>query len=842
MAKIDEFRSQYPEYNDLDDETLAQKLHAKEYSDLPYEEFRAKFIGPREVKPQRSFLKDVADFAMSIPTELGKDLAAPFRLPADLINSLGAQSQLESLPEMDYNELRARGLSHEQASSVMQAYINELSNRSAALQQQAAGGQERATRTAAAAASTLAGGGAGALAGKAGIAGLKALALTGAAAGGTHGGVTAAGQGGGLGDIAGATATGAAAGGVLGPAIPVAGKFLIKEFTPLVTTIGRLLPGRAGAAARVAQEALAGENPQHPAVARLTAALKEAAPVSKEQAEVLSRERAKRFEKFSQRGTEVAGEAGAHEQMRSLAGEVRRVDFESLRGKIQQGDVDALFDIIRQHPALSPGETVRSYVALGKLLGEGGGKVPQANEIELLNAVFGKDFTKTLLGKRGMMARAKQLGIELVNIPRSLMASMDLSAPFRQGAFLVGRPAQFLPAFGEMFKYLGSQRALDALNANIEQRATAPLMRQARLAITEMGGGILDRREEAFLSNIAEKIPVLGAGVRASQRAYIGFLNKLRADTFDDILLNAQRHGVTIDGQFLSSLGDFINSATGRGRLPTQGLERAAPALSTVLFSPRLMASRINLLNPVYYAKLDPFVRKEAIKSAMTAGALGVSVLGLMKAAGAQVETDPRSSDFGKARLGDTRFDIFAGFQQYVRLGAQLLPNFGTDLPVGAVKSPMTGRVRPYGRGFNAPTRLKQVSDFMENKLAPVPGLMVDLFRGRQRFPENAPIKDVQALMEGETPVRTRKPARKIDPWAVSQDLVTPLVVRDAIDAMVEWGPETGAYMAVPAMFGTGVQTIPSPRANPSPVPESLLDRVLTKQKREKEKPSGKPF
>lgn len=45
MSKLEEYRARYPEYDDLDDETLMRKRHAKYYADMPYEEYRARFTG-----------------------------------------------------------------------------------------------------------------------------------------------------------------------------------------------------------------------------------------------------------------------------------------------------------------------------------------------------------------------------------------------------------------------------------------------------------------------------------------------------------------------------------------------------------------------------------------------------------------------------------------------------------------------------------------------------------------------------------------------------------------------------------------------------------------------------
>lgn len=835
-AVLTALRKSHPEFKDSSDtdllDAISTELGEKDHNAV-IAALGAELKVPEIAQPP-SFGQKAFDAIKSIPSELWKDISAAPKVPYELAGALGAQGALNDLPAVDYASERAKGQTHEQASATVQNYIDQLRERSNLLQEQAGQGQEDATRAAATALSTAATGGAGKILGTAAVP-LLNLALEGAVGGGTYAGIKAAGEGQNVDEVGKQAAIGTGVGAALGPLVPVAGKFLAKEFMPLVEPITKRFMGQPRVAAQLAKEALAGESVEHPSVQRLTQVLEEAGPLRKTQEAAMSEERGKRFGRFKGVGEEVSGEMGARLQMAELRGEMPRVDFETLRGKIQQGDIDQLFDIIRQNPALMPGEQARAYVALGKVLGEHGGVVPQNNEIELLQSVFGPKFVDVLLKKQPLMNRAKRLGIELLNVPRAIMSSMDFSAPFRQGAFLVGRPKQFFPAFANMFRTFGSQRALDALNQNIQNRATAPAMRAAGLALTDMGG-VMNKREEAFIGSLAEKIPVVGAGIRASERAYLGFLNKLRADTFDNIMMNAERMGHDVsDPRFLKSLGAFVNAATGRGTMG-KTLENAAPALSTVFFSPRLIASRVNLLNPAFYARLDPFVRKEALKSAMSAAAVGTSVLSLLKASGAQVETDPRSSDWGKVRIGDTRFDIFAGFQQYARLGAQLLPNFGTELPVGGVKSPVTGRVREYGKGFHAPTRLDQVSRFAEGKLAPIPSMLVDIFRGQDVRAEPKTSEEIAAMMEGREVKPLRRPRPGIDKQKMLEDAITPLALRDALDAMQEWGPETGAYMATPAMFGVGIQTMPSPKAKPSPVPGSILERLLAKKEAENAK------
>src|SRR5207247_10231959 len=95
-------------------------------------------------------------------------------------------------------------------------------------------------------------------------------------------------------------------------------------------------------------------------------------------------------------------------------------------------------------------------------------------------------------------------------------------------------------------------------------------------------------REEAFPSEYAETLTGGKRGpVRASGRAYTGFLNKMRADMFDKLLEKGRKKGWNVeDRKFQRGLASYVNSATGRGSLGPA--EPWGPALNTFFFSPRL--------------------------------------------------------------------------------------------------------------------------------------------------------------------------------------------------------------------------------------------------------------
>ena len=556
------------------------------------------------------------------------------------------------------------------------------------------------------------------------------------------------------------------------------GQMLVRKYLPKSVGLRRALnPEEAKyfnwlkkpTVAPVAQELV--EEQINPVI-KITKLLKEAKPIRAEQELLYSIERSKRAGKIIEAGQTVPGEKGYFAQLKELKGGLPKVQFEGIRGKVLQADIDNLFNLVEHNSIISPYEKITAKTGLSKLLGAEGVAVPTEGELALLNKVFPPTFVQSIISKRTLTQKLFEGTKEVLNVPRAIMASADMSAPLRQGIFLIGRPKQWLPAFRDMFKYAFNEKAYNGLMLDIEKRTTYPLMKEGGLSLTNIGKSLYGR-EEKFMSNLAERIPVLGHIVRGSHRAHTGFLNKLRADVFDDMVSHAQKQGLRIEGKLLKDIGNFVSAATGRGKLPG-AIERSAVTLNSLFFSPRLMASRVNLLNPVYYAKLDPFVRKEALKSLLTFAGTATSIVTLAKLGGADIGVDPRSADFGKIKIGNTRYDPYGGFQQYIRLAAQLI--------TGEHISSTTGVKTTVGEGYKPLTRTDIIGRFLETKESPVVSFALGLLRGQDNLG-----KDFNIAQE------------------TAQRFI-PMVAQDMYDLYKERGLE-GIAMGTPAIFGAGLQT-----------------------------------
>lgn len=565
-----------------------------------------------------------------------------------------------------------------------------------------------------------------------------------------------------------------------------------------------LMPGDVVAERRV------GDPPPPPPLAerlvRIREALKAAKPVRAAQEAGYTAERGKRLKDLLGARESTSGEASLRAELSTMKGELPKVQFESLRPKIGQQDIDWLFDDITRSD-LGPWEKLRAKVGLGKLFGEAGGQVPQENELELLKRVFGPEIGEIARTKRTMGEKAWRAFLEVAGAAKTMMASPDLSGALRQAVFLVGRPVRLGQAFGSSVRQAFSEEAYKAAGYELRARPNYELMTTsvrkggAGLTLTDIGGE-LSEREEKFISSLPEKIPGYGRLVRGSNRAMVGLLNRLRADVFEDIWGKVPEERQAAN---LASLGRYINNATGRGGLGP--LEPAAVALNVALFSPRLFASRIQLLNPLFYAGLEREVRREALKDLFKFASVGMTIVGLAKLNGADVVTDWRNTDFMKIKVGNTRYDIWGSFQQPLVALARIL--------TGQMVSSTTGREYDLGEGYKPTTRKDIAQHFIEAKEAPVASL-------------------VNLLMEGQGPR-----GQPLDVPAEVLERVLPMVAGDLFDIAREHGADK-LWMGTPAVLGTGVQTygkeIPMEDTTPSGRPKvtfrqppSLAETLMNK-------------
>lgn len=524
-------------------------------------------------------------------------------------------------------------------------------------------------------------------------------------------------------------------------------------------------------------------------VSKLTNALKEAEPIRGTQEELYSKARSQSLAKMMSARERMAGEKGFFQELGALKGQLPKVQYESIRTQFDQPSVDRLFNMVKETKYLDDWEKINAQVGLAKILGEKGGGVPTKGETEKLYQVFGKEFTETLLSKRSMFSRLGDLTMQAYNLPRSFMAGIgDLSGTLMQNALFAYRhPITTAGNFVQQLKFFASEKAYKMSGEEIASRPTYDLMKKAKLSLTETGP-LISQREEQFMSSLAEKIPGLGRVVRATGRAYTGFLNRMRADVFDQLVNTQKSLGGKIDDPvFLKSAGEFINTSTGRGSLGQ--LERIAPVLGQGFFSARKLVATIQTLNPLYYINAHPVVRREALLTMLSFLGGATAITQLSKLAGAEVGDDPTSTDFGKIKFGNTRFNLYGPYQQIAVLMARLWKGYATSSTTGK-KMMLGNESNPY-----SPTRLDLLTRYFESKEHPTLSLIFSALRGTNNIgqPFNAPTETLNRFI--------------------------PMVLADGYDLYKEHGSQ-GLLGLIPGILGIPVQTygsqIPTIKTTPA--------------------------
>lgn len=370
--------------------------------------------------------------------------------------------------------------------------------------------------------------------------------------------------------------------------------------------------------------------------------------------------------------------------------------------------------------------------------------------------------------------KTKYYTIEVLNTMRAIKTSMDLSAVLRQGAFIaLGHPARGIRAMPAMMKALRSEKGQFAIEQEIMKRANYYLYERSGLYLSEHGNKLVNM-EEAYMSHWADKIP----GVAASGRAYTTYLNRLRADSFDAMIRDLPQAAGKASPEEMKAIANYINVATGRGNLGAK--ENSLIALNTVFFAPRYVLSRFQLALGRPMAG-GTWATKKMIAKEYARFFSGLSVIyATAKAAGAELNFDPGSSDFGKIRIGRTVIDPMGGLSQttvflYRTLSGNRTTQDGKEEKMAA---------RTYGMN---------ILRFVRSKLSPAVGVAWTARTGENVVGEKVePIGDTDDFMTGKS---------------IPSNLVMPLAISDIYETMQEQGIPAGTALALLSILGMGLQT-----------------------------------
>ena len=346
---------------------------------------------------------------------------------------------------------------------------------------------------------------------------------------------------------------------------------------------------------------------------------------------------------------------------------------------------------------------------------------------------------------------------------KATAATADISFTMRQNLWINwAHPVLAVKSFGPAMKTFFSEYTADQINNALLHSKNAALYELSGLAMQDAGSTDAKQHSEVFRARVLEntKIPILkqfAAIMKGSSRHAVTIGNLMRTSAFDLFIEN--NPNATI--MELRAMADSINVATGLGNLGKLGA--FGDELQVVFFSPRFAVSRIQTPFKLAQYWKYPRVRKQLAKDYVRVVSTGMLVLALADFAGLEVVWwDMDDPDWGKIRIGNTRLDIWGGFQQSARLIARLTSAAFIDDPTPPIE--LVGR-------------------FAAFKVSPVVSIVGELVTSKTAVGED--ITKLESLATA--PV--------------------PMVLRDVYEAWKEHGTAAGGGVGIWAGLGGGAAT-----------------------------------
>lgn len=380
--------------------------------------------------------------------------------------------------------------------------------------------------------------------------------------------------------------------------------------------------------------------------------------------------------------------------------------------------------------------TVNTQNSLSKLYEYGELLTP--GEVEGLRDIFGKTFADSLdkfVSKpTGLAGRIFEVGNKalrgLNQTSRTLMTTGELSFLLRQGNFRAwSRPKDAMRSWSVSMRSLISPKYADKIDDVLRFSRSGNVGTKHGLFLGRWRDvKRLTQREEVFMAEWLDKVPVIGQIKKSFERGYVSGLNQIRVDWFDEGLQIIERTGRGGDDKLISKWATYVNNMTGRADLDNikdanAALKSMAETAKSVMFAPRFTVSKWNkhkVAAEIMFGKDTPnAMRRLLANDAAVKWRRYERLAHYFVQNGGEVETDPRSSDFLKLKVGDTRFDVLGGEAQLSVMLARLATGQTKDLATGQLKD-------------NIATEIAQ--QYLAGKLNPLWSTIFDKFVAQQTF------------------------------------------------------------------------------------------------------------
>lgn len=366
---------------------------------------------------------------------------------------------------------------------------------------------------------------------------------------------------------------------------------------------------------------------------------------------------------------------------------------------------------------------------------------------------------------------------------KAAKASLDNSFHLRQGlpTFLKGITGHipsakiwwdtFIKSWKTMWGTLRKRPAMRGLFAEMVSDPDYPLLKQARIALNVI--------EEEIPVDIPSKIPVLGILFRMGENAFVGSSRYMRYQLAKQYLSVWRKSGIELSKRELRSIGALANSQTGRGE--TAAKSQTPGLLNNLFWSPRNLRAYIDILTlHLFNRDFTAFARRQAAINLLRYISGAAMILALAKwIDDDSVTWDSNNADFGKIRVGSSRFSVGGGMAVLIVLASRLVTREFTSSTTGKTESIDS-------RKFGALGGKDLIFNFVSNKLSPAAQLALSLVD--------------QKTWDG----------NQLTIPQMVDDALTPLIIQNVI----ETGTEDDAANVLAALMaealGVNVQTYPT--------------------------------
>ncbi|KKK47315.1 hypothetical protein LCGC14_3156450, partial [marine sediment metagenome] len=191
------------------------------------------------------------------------------------------------------------------------------------------------------------------------------------------------------------------------------------------------------------------------------------------------------------------------------------------------------------------------------------GIVPPVNELEMLGVVIGRSKVAqiTALAEAKKLGKLKGLLLELTNFPTTTLASFDISMVGRQGITTLPKyPKQWFEAVITSYKAAYSEAYAQQAMNDMDTDEWADIRRRALVFRSDTDGS-LSTAEAQFYSSWAKRVPILRIFTKASERAAVVGMNRLRTSIFNKVAEGWTATQRT--DQNYRELAQVVNASTG---------------------------------------------------------------------------------------------------------------------------------------------------------------------------------------------------------------------------------------------------------------------------------------